>query len=375
MTEQKRIECVDITKGIAIIVVAISHLVFFPTVSNIVTRLFGGLMGVFFMLSSYFYKPGKGYLYNVKRRFFQVFVPFLVYNIVVLILCYIYETAMGMHPDVMNYLNTYWGRLYDSSSLTAINLGPSTGMPPAQTAVSSIMTSAIVPSWFLHRMFFSELIFFAVADWALKDVKRVAGTVFGLLTITVLYTQFFSVHLPLQLDSCFAIAGIMLFGSYMRQIDCATYIETHPWDRKKITITSVFLALYVLAAFFLSEFFGRALMMGRFGNIGSLSVYVWFCCQVIFFYVMLFFGSLIAHVNFLSEPLKLVGKHTLMILLFHMFIGNAIGQMLTLAFGYETKPLWVAWVSVVVALGLSLLISFARDSIKAKIASKQQTTN
>ena len=375
MTEQKRIECVDITKGIAIIVVAISHLVFFPTVSNIVTRLFGGLMGVFFMLSSYFYKPGKGYLYNVKRRFFQVFVPFLVYNMVVLILCYIYETAMGMHPDVMNYLKTYWGRLYDSTSLTSINLRPSTGMPPAQTAVSSIMTSAIVPSWFLHRMFFSELIFFAVADWALKDVKRVAGTVFGLLTITVLYTQFFSVHLPLQLDSCFAIAGIMLFGSYMRQIDCATYIETHPWDKKKTTITSVFLALYVLAAFFLSEFFGRALMMGRFGNIGSLSVYVWFCCQVIFFYVMLFFGSLIAHVKFLSEPLKLVGKHTLMILLFHMFFGNAIGQMLTLAFGYETKPLWIAWVSVVVALGLSLLISFARDSIKTKIASKRQTTN
>ncbi|MGX8686020.1 MAG: hypothetical protein ACSW73_04255, partial [Spirochaetales bacterium] len=133
-------------------------------------------------------------------------------------------------------------------------------------------------------------------------------------------------------------------------------------------ITAVFLALYVVGAIYLSDFYGRALIMGKFGTIGSLSVYIWFFCQVIFFYVMLFFASLIAHVPFLSEPLKLVGKHTLMILLFHLFFGNVVGQLLTLAFGYETKPVWISWVSVVPALGLSLLVSMARDSIKAKIA-------
>lgn len=370
MSEEKRIECVDITKGLAIIVVVVSHLVMIPSVGDIVTRLFGGLMGVFFMLSSYFYKPGKGYLYNVKRRFFQVLVPFLVYNLVVLILCFIYETVMGLHPEVMDYLNIYWGRLYDTSSFTAINLAPYTGAPRAftQTVVHSIASNAVIPSWFLHRMFFSELIFFAIADWALKNVKRVAGTIFGLLSITVLYTQFFKVHLPLQLDSCFAIAAVMLFGSYMRQIDCAAYIENHPWDKKKTAITAVFLALYVVGAIYLSDFYGRALIMGMFGTIGSLSVYIWFFCQVIFFYVMLFFASLIAHVPFLSEPLKLVGKHTLMILLFHLFFGIVVGQLLTLAFGYETKPVWISWVSVVSALGLSLLVSMARDSIKAIIA-------
>ena len=66
MPESKRIECVDITKGLAIIVVVISHLVMVTSISNAITRVFGGLMGVFFMLSSYFYKPGKGYLFNVN---------------------------------------------------------------------------------------------------------------------------------------------------------------------------------------------------------------------------------------------------------------------------------------------------------------------
>ena len=373
MPENKRIECVDITKGLAIIVVVISHLVMVSSVSDVITRVFGGLMGVFFMLSSYFYKPGKGYLFNVKKRFFQVVIPFLVYTFVVILLCYIYELIQGTNPGFGEYLKAYWERLYDSTSLTQINLGPDTGRGgrPAG-AGSSIMRMALVPSWFLHRMFFSELIFFAVADWALKNVKRAAGTIFVLLSITVLYVQFVPVHLPLQLDTCFAIAAIMLFGSYMRKLDAATYIETHPWDKKKIIITSIFLVLYVLAAIFLHDFFGRALIMGKFGTAGSLSVYIWFLCQVIFFYVMLLFGSLLAHVGFLSATLKLVGRHTLMILLFHMFFGNVVGQILTWAFGYASKPTWISLVSVVLALCLSLCVSLARDAIKKNMASRKQ---
>ena len=372
MPENKRIECVDITKGLAIIVVVISHLVMVSSISNVITRVFGGLMGVFFMLSSYFYKPGKGYLFNVKKRFFQIIIPFLVYNLVVILLVFLYESLRGTNMAFVEYLKVYWQRIYDSSSLTEINLGPDTGMRGPRGALTSIASMALVPSWFLHRMFFSELIFFAVADWALENTKRVACTIAVLLTITVLYVQFVPVHLPLQLDSCFAIAAIMLFGSYMRKLNAATYIETHPWDKKKIIITAIFLVLYVLAAFFLYEFFGRALINGKFGIVGSPSVYIWFFCQVIFFYVMLLFGSLLAHVGFLSATLKLVGRHTLMILLFHMFFGNVVGQILTWAFGYASKPTWISLVSVVLALCLSLCVSLARDAIKKNMASRKQ---
>jgi hypothetical protein len=165
----------------------------------------------------------------------------------------------------------------------------------------------------------------------------------------------------------------MLFGSYMRKLDAATYIEAHPWDKKKIIITGIFLVLYVLAAFFLYEFFGRALINGKFGIAGSPSVYIWFFCQVIFFYVMLLFGSLLAHVGFISSMFKLIGRHTLIILIFHMFIGNVTGQILTSAFGYETKPTWISLVSVVIAVSLSLVISLARDAVKKNLASLRQT--
>ena len=87
---------------------------------------------------------------------------------------------------------------------------------------------------------------------------------------------------------------------------------------------------------------------------------------------MLLFGSLLAHVGFLSATLKLVGRHTLMILLFHMFFGNVVGQILTWAFGYASKPTWISLVSVVLALCLSLCVSLARDAIKKNMASRKQ---
>ena len=55
--------------------------------------------------------------------------------------------------------------------------------------------------------------------------------------------------------------------------------------------------------------------------------------------------------------------------------GTTMGQMLMLAFGYETKPVWIARGSVVLALGLSLLISLARNSIRKSLQNKRNSGN
>ena len=86
---------------------------------------------------------------------------------------------------------------------------------------------------------------------------------------------------------------------------------------------------------------------------------------------MLFFATLIAHVPFLSEPLKLVGRHTLIILMFHMAFGRMARDILCFAFGYETCPAWIYWASSAIAVLLSLGISLFRDKVKTDIARKK----
>ena len=372
MTENKRIQCVDITKGFSIILVVMLHLVEDAGISTAVNRVLGGYLGVFFMLSSYFYKPGKGYWFNVKKRFFQLVVPLLFYNLVVLILCYVFEVIAGTNAGILDYLKAYWDRIYDSTSLTAISLNSDSLTSLPSVLGDSIVNIVLRPSWFLNRLFCSELIFFAVADWALRDVRRVCAAIFGLLTITVVYVQFSPVHLPLQLDTCFAIAGVMLFSSYMKKLNLAIYIEKGRWDKKKLLITGAFLAAYAAAVLWLSDFFGSVMMEGKFGNAGSVSVYIWFVCMVTFFYIMLLIGSSLSHIPFVSGTLKLLGKHTLMILIFHMLFGKIFIYIAWKILGFPAGeiPVWVQLAAVAAALALSLLVSLARDRIKAKIARK-----
>lgn len=371
MASKERVQCVDIAKGLAIIAVAMVHIIQDSAVSAGLNRWIGGFLGMFFILSSYFYTPGKGYRFNVQKRIFQIVIPLLVYNLVVLVLCYVFETCTGSAAEPLDYVKAYWDRIYDNTSLTAVSLTADTSADMTGLLVGdSIVNIVLRPSWFLNRLFFTELIFFAVADWALESFRRVCGVIFGLLTVTVLYVQFFPVHLPEQFDSCFAIAAIMLFGSYMKEIGCAVFIEKGPWDRKKVIISAAFLACFVLAGLWFSDFYGCELMTGKFGTAGSLSVYLWFVCQVIFFYVILLFSSSLSHVPYVSSGLKLIGKHTLIILIFHMLFGKMALYGIWKIVGWQADsiPLWANIVAGVISIAVSLAVSLARDKIKAKHA-------
>ena len=375
VVDKQRVQCIDIVKGLAILIVVMGHLVDNSDVSSFVSKCIGMALGSFFILASYFYKPGQGYLSNVKKRVFQLVIPLLVWNLVVIVLCFLYETIVGSAAEITDYLKAYWNRIYDSSSLTAINLGAESTSSVPSVYGESIVNMVLNPSWFLNRLFFTELIFFAVADWALKKLWRVCVAMAALLTVTFLYTQFFSLHLPMQLDSCFALAALLLFGSYMRKLDFAKYIEKSRWDRKKLILTGIILACFIAAKIWLTDFFGDQLQSGRFGSGGSVSVYIWFVCMILSFYVMMLIGSLLSHVPFVSGGLKRIGMHTLMILLFHMLIGKMVLYILwriLVADPDASMPLWASAIAVVIAVTLSMLISIARDKVKAKIAARRK---
>ena len=85
------------------------------------------------------------------------------------------------------------------------------------------------------------------------------------------------------------------------------------------------------------------------------------------FYVMMLIASIISHVPGISEGLKRIGRHTLIILLFHMLIGKMVLYIIwrILVFDPDAAlPLWASLIAVVVAVALSMLISCGRDKVK-----------
>ena len=368
----ERIKSVDIVKGMAILVVVISHLISDRTLSSWITKLFGGLMGMFFIMSGYFYKPGKSYVDNVKKRFRQIVVPMLVYNAIVLAVYFIFETIFANNPDPLNYLNVWVSRLYDPYSLKPAEMMLGGGGPRPATVIPSV-NMIIGPSWFLMRMFVSELIFYGVADFSLKSRKNMFAMIFFLLTVSALCVQFIPVHLPLLLESCFALTAAMLFGAEMKRINIAGYIEKAAWDTKKILITIFFVALYVIGAIYLSDYYGRGMMLARFGPSGGISVLIWFFCQIYFFYVMLLAGTLLAKIPYVSDFFTYLGKNTLILLLWHNMLGSMVKGIINYYGGYnsQTAPLWTGFIAVVFALAGSLAIAKLREILLKKAAEKK----
>ena len=153
-------------------------------------------------------------------------------------------------------------------------------------------------------------------------------------------------------------------------------MEQGRWDKKKLVLTGIVLACFIAAKIWLSDFFGNQLQTGRFGSAGSVSVYIWFVCMLLSFYVMMLIGSLLSHVPFVSGGLRRIGMHTLIILLFHMLIGKIVLYIIwriLVADPDASLPLWASLIAIVAAVALSMLISIARDNVKAKIAAKRKS--
>jgi fucose 4-O-acetylase-like acetyltransferase len=106
----------DFAKGFVIAAIVMIHVIMLrgdggprghEMISNPVTSaLYLGLM-LFFIVSGYFYKPGRTPLENIKHRLPPMFIAFAVSLVVLPILMYLYLTAIGCNPDPAGILNSF----------------------------------------------------------------------------------------------------------------------------------------------------------------------------------------------------------------------------------------------------------------------------
>lgn len=129
--DNKRIEWVDVCKGIGIILVLLGHAPVSPTFAN---YIFSFHMPLFFFLSGYLLNVDKynNYFSFIKARFKRLIVPYIIFSIIsVILVCLINDLQLGK-LDVMNFLKTsiiskrngidYNGALWFFTSLFSIEV-------------------------------------------------------------------------------------------------------------------------------------------------------------------------------------------------------------------------------------------------------------
>ena len=210
--EKKRLQYVDVIKGIGILFVVFLHLIapcaFKNTVLNHLTEIF---VVAFFFFSGYFYRPGKRSLgENIKNRAKSLMFPFFRFSLFFWLVGSIYLVATKAEPLVEAFLclrnflaGCIWNRVIQGwFNWEYYSLGK--------------RYFFLADFWFLIAMLFASILFFLIADFALRSKARTIIVTIALFIVTGVLVQF-GISLPYNLQLVPYWTAFMLLGAFAGQ--------------------------------------------------------------------------------------------------------------------------------------------------------------
>jgi len=311
-----RSRSMDIFKGVAISIIVILHIgvVAKGDVGNPappVQALYLGLVG-FFIMSGYFFRPGRGFRENMMRRVRILLLALLI-------------AAVGL--SVISFLwCSLWGQPTDLDDLLLC-------MQRAFTLERSFVDFDDRPPWaicgfsmgyyFLWVLLISCVIFYAVADRIRDDWKLGLAVVAVLLGVTIAYRELFDFSLPFNLNLCPMATVFMIAGMYLAKTDLAEWIESSGprgrgfWLLFAASTLCVMALVYILPPSIDFEYMD-------FGKYGGWSAIPYVAEGVLAFVMLLCIFRLLSMLPVISWMFVDIGKHTLGILILHVFVAKTI---------------------------------------------------
>ena len=154
---EKRLDNIDMTKGMLMLFVVAFHVVAWSMKGLIVLEIFfGAAMCVYFILSGYTFNPYKrSYVENIKSRIKSLGVPLILYFTGIYLLDTIYMLILG-ETSLIVALKDFPKELLNRIVLITIDF-------TKITKLGFLVGETTVAMWFIVQLFLSSIIFFAVA--------------------------------------------------------------------------------------------------------------------------------------------------------------------------------------------------------------------
>lgn len=151
--KKTRLDYVDVAKGMMILAVVLSHAWFAN--SDILGDFLPFSMPVFFFLSGFTYRSGRGYGTNLKRRVTALLFPYFIF-------C-----------AICNLFFPVYGSLVKQISMMSYSYLPSKGaLWLAVLKADALNMLMSTPMWFLAALFTASILFFALADRTQKSLRN-----------------------------------------------------------------------------------------------------------------------------------------------------------------------------------------------------------
>ncbi len=282
---EKRIEWIDIAKGIGIILVVIGHISQNKIISNFIYSFH---MPLFFILSGFLYKPKEKY---VRKKAKTILIPYIVFAIISYIYWFFIER--NMREQDVNPINAFLNIFI------------------CQAGDENYVFNVVL--WFLPCLFIVEIVFNLLYNKVNKNKYMMPIIIFLMTIIGYLYSKLSLIRLPFTIDISLTAIGFyyigFCFNKYKDKVLISKLISN-----KKIKIAILIISFIIVAV--ISQFVG-GIDMNKIKYNSYISTYI----IAIIGSILIILLSQIINKN---KVLQWLGKNSLIIMCIHEPIKRGI---------------------------------------------------
>lgn len=299
----KRIEWIDIAKGIGIILVVIGHISQIKVLNDIIYSFH---MPLFFMISGFFHKDKNDF---IKHKLHTIIIPYIFFSTLTFIYWFFIESKFRDQQVSLKYFFNIF-----------IACGGEKNYPYN------------APMWFLPCLFMTEVFF----NFVQKFGKKYTNIIIVILGIVgYFYPKIFYFRMPFCLDVmmvaiCFYYIGFMV-RPIMNQINNISL--------KKSFKISVGATILIVLTAFLAVFENGA-------NMNELKYN-----NIFLFYFTALLGSIstmILSMNFRSKIIKNIGKNSLIIMCIHEPVKRVAIVVCSKLLKIDSETIRMTWEGIVI---------------------------
>ena len=305
----KRLQFVDMVKGIAIIHVLFFHLLAASPVKNYFNHTIEIILVAFFFFSGYFHKPGKKSLgENLKSRVKSLLVPFFKYSLFFWSVGSIYLVASGGAPVAETFYclrNFYGGCIWNRTiqnwfQWDYYHLGK--------------RYLFLADFWFLLIMMLASILFFLLVDHIIKSKGKTLLTAAVLFAVTGVLRAF-TIDLPYNLQMVPFWAAFMLLGAFAGNF---RLFESEKLTGAKEWVLSILaVAGGIVIAMLQPE--NVDMYRGNFPQNEVVNMLLCISASLLVIWGLGVFCKKIEQAGVRVKELAWLGSHSLLIYLYHMF--------------------------------------------------------
>ena len=368
-TERKkqRVMSIDLVKGVAIVGVVILHVALLQahgpapeTGTGVGIMTFKpipySMLCMFIVFSGYFYKPGKSFFENIRKRVVKLALVMIAAIIVLNSLMYGVLCLQGYSLDISQLGDVIWQNIIGRGAFKSFDdMSVYGGLILAPFEVTHQL-------YYLQMLLVGCVIFYAVVDKVMDDPRKLFASVFILMTISAVLVEYVGVVLPFYAHLGPMCAGFLLIGTYLSRRKVYEWLETGPFDKRYWCIFLVLLVISIALCFVTPR--DPSILYCNFGPLGGWSLYSFAVLTLTAGLMLSFIISWFRFVGFLAIPLMAVGLNCISVYVLHMFVAKLLAAPFVT---YDTTT----WIPIGILTGIVLALITVTMIVLASIGLKQ----